>query len=176
MTEKRYNSLVRHHTKYKLTFFLYKSDHIDKAIQVHVHVLRVEAWDALHFLPIYNFHRSHNSINITWHILYLFQYIVFMSASKEGRTSYFYLFWMWRGMKYWHLYARFPSQLLNQSPDNNIPRGMGKTKQSNIAISIGNTVNQCGVHFMLNRSIREPDDLLRFLFCNDRTVPTLSSV
>lgn len=113
-----------------------------------MHVLRVEAWDALHFLPIYNFHRSHNSINITWQILYLFQYIVFMSASKEGRTSYFYLFWMWRGMKYWHLYARFPSQLLNQSPDNNIPWGMGKTKQSNIAISIGKTVNQCGVHFM----------------------------
>lgn len=141
-----------------------------------MHVLRVEAWDALHFLPIYNFHRSHNSINITWQILYLFQYIVFMSASKEGRTSYFYLFWMWRGMKYWHLYARFPSQLLNQSPDNNIPWGMRKTKQSNIAISIGKTVNQCGVHFMLNRSIREPDDLLRFLFCNDRTVPTLSSV
>lgn len=78
MTEKRYNSLVRHHTKYKLTFFFYKSDHIDKAIQVHVHVLRVEAWDALHFLPIYNFHRSDNSINITWQILYLFQYIVFM--------------------------------------------------------------------------------------------------
>lgn len=144
---------------------------------MHVHVLRVIAWDALHFLPrSYKFHRSHNSIKITWRIIHLFQYIIFMSASKEGRTSYFYLFCMWRGMKNWHLYARFPSQLLNQSLITTYQEAWEKQSSPILQSLLEKTVNQCGVHFMLNRSIREPDDLLRFLFCNDRTIPTLSSL
>ena len=68
-------------------------------------------------------------------------------------------------MKYWHLYAVVHSQLLHQNPDNNIPRGMGKNKDFQYCNPYWKTSKSMwSALYMLNRSIRELNDMPRLLY------------